>query len=59
MKSLSYNTKTRFAVYVVGILYENIPLTEMLSSLQGNKEMHACLLLSWEALHVLGFAWHA
>ena len=33
MKSLSYNTETRFAVYVVKILYENIPMTEMLSTL--------------------------
>ena len=30
MKSLSVNTETRFAVYVVEILYENIPLTEMI-----------------------------
>ena len=35
------NTKTRFAVYVVEILYENIPLTEMLSSLKvAKKYMH-------------------
>ena len=41
MKSLSVDTKTRFAVYVVEILYENIPLTEMLSSLKvANKYTH-------------------
>ena len=37
MKS-SVNTKTRFAVYVVEILYENIPLTEMHSSLKVAKK---------------------
>ena len=33
-----YNTKTRFAVYIVEILYENILLTEMLSSLKVAKK---------------------
>ena len=33
-QSLSDNTKTRFAVSIVQILYENIPLTEMLFSLK-------------------------
>ena len=38
IKSLTYNTKTRFTVFVVEILYENIPLTEILSSLKGAKK---------------------
>ena len=42
-KSLSYNTKTRFVVYVVEILYENIPLTKMLSCVKvAKKYMHVC-----------------
>ena len=43
--SKHYNTKTRFAVYVVEILYENISLTEMLSSLKvAKKYMHVYYL---------------
>ena len=38
IKSLSSNTKARFAVSVVEILSENIHLTEMLSSLKVAKE---------------------
>ena len=38
MKSLSVNTKTRFAVCVVEILYEIIPLTEMPSGLNVAKK---------------------
>ena len=37
-KSLSDNTKTRFAVSLVEYLYENIPLTEMLSCLKVAKK---------------------
>ena len=41
IKSLSYNTKTRFSVSVLEILCENIPLTEMVSSLKvAKKYMH-------------------
>ena len=36
-----HKTETRFAVYVAEILYENIPLTEMLSSFKvAKKYMH-------------------
>ena len=38
IKSLSNNTKTRFSVSVVEILYECIPLTEMLASLKVAKK---------------------
>ena len=38
IKTLSDNRKTRFIVYVVEILYENIPLTEMLSALKAAKK---------------------
>ena len=58
MESLSYNTKTRSAVSVLEILCEKIPDGNAFWS-QGGKEIHACLLLSREVLHVLGFAWHA
>ena len=52
------NIKNRFQV--VEILYENISLTKMLSiSLKVAKKYMHILLLSREALHVLGFAWHA
>ena len=40
-KSLSDDTKTRFAVSLVEYLYENIPLTEMLSCLKvAKKHVH-------------------
>ena len=40
-KSLSINTKARFAISLVEILYENIPLTEMLSGLKvAKKHVH-------------------
>ena len=61
-KSLSnkLDIKTRFAVSVVGILYENISLTDIPGSL-GSKELRlqvaktcACLLLSRKALHLRG-----
>ena len=40
-KSLSDNTKTRFAVSLVGYLYENTSLTELLSSLKvAKKHVH-------------------
>ena len=40
-KSLSDNTKTRFAVSLVDYLYENVPLTEMLSCLKvAKKHVH-------------------
>ena len=54
IKSLSVNTKARFAVYVVEVLYENIVLTEMLSGLKVAKKythvyyFHGKHLMYWD-----------
>ena len=43
IKPLSYNTKTRLAISLAEIVYENSPLTEMLSGLK--VVSYECLLL--------------
>ena len=57
-KSLSDNTKTRSAVSYVEYLYENISLTEILSSLKVAKK-HVHVYCFYRKHFKLGFAWHA
>ena len=66
IKSLPYNTKTRFAVSLAEYSYENIPLTEMLSSLKvAKKQVHVyCFhgkhFTYWDLLSMLktdNFTW--
>ena len=46
-QSLSNNTKTRFAVSVLEMLYENSPLIEMLSSHKAAKEYITCMFIAF------------
>ena len=58
-----YNTKTRFAVYVVEILFENIALTEMPSSLNVAKKythvyyFHGKHFTCWDLRETDNFGW--
>ena len=46
INSLSIDTKAKFSVSLVEILYKSTPLTEMLSSLKGAKE-NMCIFIAF------------